>query len=88
VDSVQAPVDGQLQYELESDWNNWTTGVLKDKQTCRKQDLFADPFQIIFNMAVEGDFFPPKEYGRLKDSEAKAWPRPIMEVDWVRVYQS
>jgi len=87
-EKLQWYVDGNVKYELNTDWETWTNGVPNDQRPCRKQELFADPFQIILNMAVGGSFFPEDKYPKLTDGDARAWPKPTMEVDWVRIYQS
>jgi len=46
---------------------------------------FDQPFYWIFNVAVGGTFFPKNIYGTLTVEEAKHWPKPTMEVDFVKV---
>ncbi len=48
---------------------------------------FDKPFYIILNVAVGGNFFPKSIYGKLNKIEAKRWPKPSMEIDFIRVYQ-
>jgi hypothetical protein len=38
-------------------------------------------------MAIGGGFFPAATYGSLDVKEAEQWPKPTMEIDYVRVYQ-
>jgi len=49
---------------------------------------FTHNFQWILNVAVGGNFFPKSTFGTLDVNEAKQWPKPTMEVDYVRVYQT
>lgn len=49
---------------------------------------FDKAFQFVLNVAVGGNFFPPYLYGELSLEEAKAWPKPTMEIDWIRVYET
>ena len=48
---------------------------------------FDQMFKWILNVAVGGTYFPSSVYGDIKPESAANWPRPVMEVDWVRVYQ-
>lgn len=48
---------------------------------------FDQNFKWVLNVAVGGAFFPPSVYGRISRSDAHDWPKPVMEVDWVRVFQ-
>jgi beta-glucanase (GH16 family) len=48
---------------------------------------FNQNFVWILNMAIGGGFFPAATYGNLDVNEAKQWPKPTMEIDYVRVYQ-
>jgi len=47
---------------------------------------FDKPFQFVLNLAVGGDFF--RQFGQLSLEEAKAWPKPTLEIDWIRVYET
>jgi len=49
---------------------------------------FTKNFQWILNMAIGGAFFPTSTYGKLQVADALKWPKPTMEVDYVRVYQT
>ena len=48
---------------------------------------FDHPFKWILNVAVGGNYFNKKLYGSVSRQEAKKWPKPVMEVDWVKVWQ-
>ncbi|CAG2173424.1 unnamed protein product [Oppiella nova] len=46
---------------------------------------FDQPFFWILNVAVGGQFFPSNEYGpAVTPDEARQWPKPTMEIDYVR----
>ena len=54
----------------------------------RNGQPFDKPFHIIFCVAVGGSFFPQQEYGPpITLDEARRWPKPTMEIDYIRVYQ-
>ena len=48
---------------------------------------FDQSFKWILNVAVGGGYFPKETYGDLTWEEALQWKKPVMEVDWVRVFQ-
>ena len=49
---------------------------------------FDKPFHFILNLAVGGAFFPESVYGpQVTVEEARRWPKPTMEIDYVRVKQ-
>lgn len=49
---------------------------------------FDQPFKFIINIAVGGTFFPENIYGpQVTLQEAKQWPKPTMEIDYVRVFK-
>jgi beta-glucanase (GH16 family) len=48
---------------------------------------FDQNFKWILNVAIGGNYFDHRIYGRLDMDEAKYWDKPFMEIDWVRVYQ-
>ncbi len=47
---------------------------------------FDQKFQFIFNVAVGGNYFG--HLGELTSDEAKSWPKPSLEIDFVKVYQN
>ncbi|CAG2105367.1 unnamed protein product [Medioppia subpectinata] len=79
-------VDGQQYFMVDVHRDLWShKGV--DPYTQIGQP-FDKPFYLILNVAVGGDYFPVDVYGpQVTPEEAKQWPKPTMEVDFVRVYQ-
>lgn len=53
----------------------------------KKGSPFDEPFHWILNLAVGGGFFPPEKYGNITPEEAKSWPQPVIEIDYLKVYQ-
>lgn len=78
-------LDGVLYFEVST--NQFFTDK-KDRQIYpHKGAPFDQNFKWVLNVAVGGFFFPPSVYGRISRSDARDWPKPVMEVDWVRVFQ-
>jgi beta-glucanase (GH16 family) len=49
---------------------------------------FDHSFYWILNLAIGGNFFPVQYYGpQVTLEEAKQWPKPTMEIDWIRVWE-
>ena len=49
---------------------------------------FDQSFHFIFNIAVGGNFFPEKQYGKqVTPEEGRHWPKPTMEIDYVKVFR-
>jgi len=46
---------------------------------------FAELNNFVINLGVGGNFFA--NHGELTVEEARKWPQPTYEIDWVRVYQ-
>ena len=53
----------------------------------KKGSPFDEKFNWILNVAVWGAYFPVNRYGVLTIEMAKKWEKPVMEIDFVRVYQ-
>lgn len=47
---------------------------------------FDQKFHIILNLAVGGNFFDSKEYGKFNESSVETWKNAVFEVDYVKVY--
>lgn len=47
---------------------------------------FDEDFYLLMNMAVGGEFFAGEDK-KLNLTMARSWPRPILEVDYVRVFR-
>lgn len=51
----------------------------------KKGQPFDQPFHFIVNLAVGGGFFEPNP--NVTPEEATQWPKPTLEVDYMKVYQ-
>jgi len=79
-------IDGRKYYSARIDKSLWS-GKGKNPYTKNGQP-FDVPFFLVLNVAVGGDFFPEDEYGhQVTPAEARNWPKPRMEIDYIRVYQ-
>jgi len=74
----------EKQYHAESIDKSMWSGKGTNPYTKNGQP-FDQPFHWILNVAVGGNFFGNSP--QLTVAEAKAWPKPTMEIDYVRVYQ-
>lgn len=79
-------VDGALFHRVRINRNLWPATAKGANPYRRKGQPFDQPFRILLNVAVGGTFFGP-EAPKITVHEAKSWPKPTMEVDFVRVYQ-
>ena len=79
--AVRWILDGQQFHSEGITKNFWEGFYEKDGQP------FDQPFYLIFNLAVGGNFFPSDVYGDFYPEEAKDWEKPTLEIDWVHVYQ-
>lgn len=78
-------LDGVLYFQTSTD--RFFTDKKGERIYRKKGSPFDQNFKWILNVAVGGVFFPPSVYGRVSRSDAITWPKPVMEVDWVRVFQ-
>lgn len=78
-------LDGMQYFETSTD--RFFTDKKGERIYQSKGAPFDRNFKWVLNLAVGGFFFPPDVYGRLKRSDALEWSKPVMEVDWVRVFQ-
>jgi len=79
-------VDGK-EFHKENLNRSFYSGKGTNPYTANRQPFDKD-FFFILNVAVGGDFFPSATYGTLSVAEAKAWAKPTMEIDFVRVSQN
>jgi len=79
-------VDGK-QYHRENMKRSFYSGKGPNPYT-KDGEPFNQNFQFIINTAIGGGFFPAEKFGDLTVAEAKQWPKPTFEVDYVRVYQT
>jgi beta-glucanase (GH16 family) len=78
-------LDGIKYYELSTDrWFVTDKGTQVYNQT---GSPFDHSFKWILNVAIGGGYFPRETYGDITWEESFKWEKPVMEVDWVRVFQ-
>jgi len=83
-DQIQFLVDGKVHF-TQSLVRSFYSGRGANPYTDIRQP-FDKPFFFLFNVAVGGGFFGANSHA-LTVEQAKKWPNPEMQVDWVRVYQ-
>jgi len=83
-DQIQWLVDGKVT-NTRSLTRNWYSGKGKNPYTDIRQP-FDQPFFFLINMAIGGNFFGAESQA-LTTAIASRWGNPVMQVDWVRVYQ-
>ncbi|KAH9409088.1 hypothetical protein TYRP_011363 [Tyrophagus putrescentiae] len=80
-------VDGTLFHSVRINRNLWPPTAKGVNPYRRKGQPFDQPFRILLNVAVGGTFFG-EGVPKVTPEEARSgWPKPTMEVDFVRVYQ-
>ena len=85
-EKIMWSVDGNV-YHTENINRSMWSGKGTNPYTKNGQP-FDKPFFFILNLAVGGAFFPESVYGPgVTVAEAQAWPKPSMEIDYVRVKQ-
>lgn len=66
-----------------SDWTNRT----RDNIPCSKNKKpFGQQSNLFISLSVGGKYFPIPQSETLTLEEAKSWPKPSIEIDWVRIY--
>lgn len=75
-------LDNKQFHHVNIDRNLWS-GKGRNPYTASGQP-FDKPFYWVLNVAVGGDFFG--EVPKVTVEEAKHWPKPTMEIDYIRVY--
>jgi beta-glucanase (GH16 family) len=76
------------QYHSQTLKRSFWSGKGEDPYNNSFQKPFDQPFQFVLNVAVGGSFFPVDKYGVLTLEEAKNWPKPTLEIDFIKVYHN
>ncbi|CAG7734524.1 unnamed protein product [Allacma fusca] len=85
-------MDGRKVYEMtthfKSDWEHSVESYQPCSLTRNSvQPMFGQESHLVISLGVGGVSFPPEQYGVLRRDEALKWPKPTLEIDYVRVYQ-
>lgn len=75
-------LDGKQFHHFNIDQSMWF-GKGKNPYTAKGQP-FDKPFFWVLNIAVGGDFFGDEP--KITVEEARKWPQPRMEIDYIRVF--
>lgn len=75
-------LDGKQFHHVNIDRSMWS-GKGRNPYTANGQP-FDQPFYWVLNVAVGGDFF--EDQPKVTMEEARHWPQPTMEIDYVRVF--
>lgn len=78
-------IDGRLFHSVNIHRNLWGKPNEPNEYTAKGQPFIDQKFYFILNVAVGGMFFG--DVPKVTPEEAKSWPKPTMEVDYVRVWK-
>jgi len=74
-------------YEVNTHFvNDWRNEAGDNLPCSKSKKPFGQQSNLFLSLSVGGKYFPIPQSSNLTLEEATRWPKPTMEIDWVRIY--